>query len=118
MENVEAVATATEVFFAVGFGRVRGVPIVSVPARSSGEGLVALQQSWDTCPWQAGGWLVTSMVLDGRRQVFWLIDVKSRVSSNPKACVSTVKLAFLAWAFRYRLLGRTMLPGSGNLCRE
>ena len=106
------------VFFAVGFAEFVGVPIVSVPVLIGGGALVA---SGTLGFWgvvvsvAAGGWLADlGWYTVGRRQGLWLIDVACRLSSNPTACVSTVRHRLSRLGTPYILFAK-MLPGSGNL---
>ena len=63
----------------------------------------------------AGGWLADlGWYSVGRRQGPWLIDVACGLSSNPMACVLTVKNRLSRLGTPYILLAK-MLPGSGNL---
>ena len=50
----------------------------------------------------------------GRRQGSWVIDVACGLSSNPMACVSTVKDRLSRLGAPYIVLAK-MLPGAGNL---
>ena len=120
MENVDAFLSSYGywVFFAVGFAEFIGVPIVSVPVLIGGGTMVA---SGTLGFWAvvvsvaAGGWLADlGWYSVGRRQGSWLIDVACRLSSNPKACVSTVEDRLSRLGIPYILLAK-MLPGSGNL---
>ena len=120
MENVDAFLSSYGywVFFAVGFAEFIGVPIVSVPVLIGGGTMVA---SGTLGFWAvvvsvaAGGWLADlGWYSMGRRQGSWLIDVACRLSSNPKACVSTVEDRLSRLGIPYILLAK-MLPGSGNL---
>ncbi len=106
------------VFFAVGFAEFVGVPIVSVPVLIGGGALVA---SGTIGFWgvvvsvAAGGWLADlGWYTVGRRQGPWLIDVACGLSSNPTACVLTVKDRLSRLGTPYIVLAK-MLPGSGNL---
>ncbi len=106
------------VFFAVGFAEFVGVPIVSVPVLIGGGALVA---SGTLGFWgvvvsvAAGGWLADlGWYTVGRRQGSWLIDVACGLSSNPMACVLTVRHRLSRLGTPYILLAK-MLPGSGNL---
>ena len=120
MENVDAFLSSYGywVFFAVGFAEFIGVPIVSVPVLIGGGTMVA---SGTLGFWAvvvsvaAGGWLADlGWYSMGRRQGSWLIDVACRLSSNQKACVSTVEDRLSRLGIPYILLAK-MLPGSGNL---
>ncbi len=63
----------------------------------------------------AGGWLADlGWYTVGRRQGPWLIDVACGLSSNPMACVLTVRHRLSRLGTPYILLAK-MLPGSGNL---
>ena len=106
------------VFFAVGFAEFVGVPIVSVPVLIGGGALVA---SGTLGFWgvvmsvAAGGWLADlGWYTVGRRQGPWLIDVACGLSSNPMACVLTVRDRLSRLGTPYILLAK-ILPGSGNL---
>ena len=120
MENVDAFLSSYGywVFFAVGFAEFVGVPIVSVPVLIGGGTMVAsgILSFWAVVvSVAAGGWLADlGWYSMGRRQGSWLIDVACRLSSNPKACVSTVKDRLSRLGIPYILLAK-MLPGSGNL---
>ncbi|MCH7890907.1 MAG: VTT domain-containing protein [Gemmatimonadetes bacterium] len=120
MENLDAFLSSYGywVFFAVGFAEFVGVPIVSVPVLIGAGALVA---SGTLGFWgvvvsvAAGGWLADlGWYTLGRRQGSWLIDVACGLSSNPMACVSTVKDRLSRLGTPYILLAK-MLPGSGNL---
>ncbi len=106
------------VFFAVGFAEFIGVPIVSVPVLIGGGAMVA---SGTLGFWgvvvsvAAGGWLADlGWYSLGRRQGPWLIDVACGLSSNPMACLLTVKNRLSRLGTPYIVLAK-MLPGSGNL---
>ncbi len=63
----------------------------------------------------AGGWLADlGWYSIGRRQGAWLIDVACGLSSNPMACLLTVKNRLARVGTPYIVLAK-MLPGSGNL---
>ena len=121
MESLDAFLSSYGywVFFAVGFAEFVGVPIISVPVLIGGGAMVA---SGTLGFWAvvgsvaAGGWLADlGWYSIGRRQGSWLIDVAcGGLSSNPKACVSTVKDRLSRLGTPYILLAK-MLPGSGNL---
>ncbi len=106
------------VFFAVGFAEFVGVPIVSVPVLIGGGALVAsgtLGFGGVVVSVAAGGWLADlGWYTVGRRQGPWLIDVACGLSSNPTACVLTVKDRLSRLGTPYIVLAK-MLPGSGNL---
>ncbi len=106
------------VFFAVGFAEFVGVPIVSVPVLLGGGALVA---SGTLGFWgvvvsvSAGGWLADlGWYTVGRRQGSWLISVACGLSSNPMACVSSVRNRLSRVGTSYLLIAK-ILPGSGNL---
>ena len=120
MENLDAFLSSYGywVFFAVGFAEFAGVPIVSVPVLIGGGAMVA---SGTLGFWgvvvsvAAGGWLADlGWYSIGRRQGAWLIDVACGLSSNPMACVLTVKNRLSRLGTPYIVLAK-MLPGSGNL---
>ena len=120
MENLDAFLSSYGywVFFAVGFAEFVGVPIVSVPVLIGGGAMVA---SGTLGFWgvvvsvAAGGWLADlGWYSLGRRQGPWLIDVACRLSSNPMACLLTVKNRLSRVGTPYIVLAK-MLPGSGNI---
>ncbi len=120
MENLDAFLSSYGywVFFVVGFAEFVGVPIVSVPVLIAGGAMVA---SGTLGFWvvvvsvAAGGWLADlGWYSLGRRQGPWLIDVACGLSSNPMACVLTVKNRLSRLGTPYIVLAK-MVPGSGNL---
>ncbi len=106
------------VFFAVGFAEFVGVPIVSLPVLIGGGAMVAsgtLGFGGVVVSVAAGGWLADlGWYTVGRRQGPWLIDVVCGLSSNPMACLVTVRNRLSRLGTPYILLAK-MLPGSGNL---
>ncbi len=106
------------VFFAVGFAEFVGVPIVSVPVLIGGGAMVAsgtLGFGGVVVSVAAGGLLADlGWYSTGRRQGAWLIDVACGLSSNPMACVLTVKNRLSRIGTPYIVLAK-MLPGAGNL---
>ena len=106
------------VFFAVGFAEFVGVPIVSVPVLIGGGAMVAsgtLGFGGVVVSVAAGGWLADlGWYSIGRRRGTWLIDVACGLSSNPMACVRTVKNRLSRMGTPYIVLAK-MLPGAGNL---
>jgi len=120
LENLEAFLSSYGywVFFAVGFAEFVGVPIVSVPVLIGGGAMVA---SGNLGFWgavisvAAGGWLADmGWYALGRRKGPWLIDVACGLSSNPMACLLTVKNRLSRLGTPYIVLAK-MVPGSGNL---
>ncbi len=105
-------------FFAVGFAEFVGVPIVSVPVLIGGGAMVASGTLgfWGVVvPVAAGGWIADlGWYSIGRRQGSGLIDVACGLSSNPMACVLTVKNRLSRLGTPYIVLAK-MLPGAGNL---
>ena len=105
-------------FFAVGFAEFVGVPILSVPVLIGGGAMVAsgtLGFEMVVVSVAAGGLLADlGWYSMGRRQGPWLIDVACGLSSNPMACVSTVKDRLSRLGAPYIVLAK-MLPGAGNL---
>ncbi len=106
------------VFFAVGFAEFIGVPIVSVPVLIGGGAMVAsgtLSFGGVVVSVAAGGWLADlGWYSIGRRRGPWLIDVACGLSSNPMACVLTVKDRLSRLGTPYIVLAK-MLPGAGSL---
>ena len=105
-------------FFAVGFAEFVGVPILSVPVLIGGGAMVAsgtLGFGMVVVSVAAGGLLADlGWYSMGRRQSSWLIDVACGLSSNPMACVSTVKDRLSRLGAPYIVLAK-LLPGAGNL---
>ncbi len=105
-------------FFAVGFAEFVGVPIISVPVLIGGGAMVASGTlgCWGVvASVAAGGWLADlGWYSIGRRQGAWLIDVACGLSSNPMACLLTVKNRLSRLGTPYIVLAK-MLPGSGNI---
>ena len=120
MENLDAFLSSYGywVFFAVGFAEFVGVPIVSVPVLIGGGAMVASGTLgfWGVVTSvAAGGWLADlGWYSIGRRQGAWLIDVACGLSSNPMACLLTVKNRLARLGTPYIVLAK-MLPGSGNI---
>ena len=106
------------VFFAVGFAEFVGVPIVSVPVLIGGGAMVAtgtLGFGGVVVSVAAGGWLADlGWYSIGRQKGAWLIDVACGLSSNPMACVLTVKNRLSRIGTPYIVLAK-ILPGAGNL---
>ncbi len=104
-------------FFAVGFAEFVGVPIVSVPVLIGGGAMVASGTLgfWGVvASVAAGGWLADlGWYSIGRRQGAWLIDVACGLSSNPMACLLTVKNRLSRLGTPYIVLAK-MIPGAGN----
>ncbi len=120
MENLDAFLSSYGywVFFAVGFAEFIGVPIVSVPVLIGGGAMVAsgtLGFGGVVVSVAAGGWLADlGWYAIGRRRGSWLIDVVCGLSSNPMACVLTIKNRLSRLGTPYIVLAK-MLPGAGNL---
>ncbi len=105
-------------FSAVGFAEFAGVPILSVPVLIGGGAMVASGTLgfWEVMLSVAVGGLLADLgwYAIGRRQGPWVIDVACGLSSNPMACVLTVKNRLSRLGTPYIVLAK-MLPGAGNL---